>query len=165
MTIAALVIAAASFGAAGLAALFTWLQAHYIGAQLRDSRLPTFEGVIEDMSPSNWYRLRLRLTSPRPLSEVMVHIPDQQPMQFSPQNGVPGGEPNRRARWYENELVPGQTAMWRVEVGKDRAEKVPEQITLRIDCAGGRRRDSWTCVLAVDVPPRVANGGDDRITV
>lgn len=134
-------------------------QARLLKDQQLDLRTPVFEPEIEDRG--SWHRLVVRLTSQWPLVAIRVTLLGDNNLQFSDsQNGVQPGTPAPRktATWNNNHpeqggLHPGDTAVWRIDLGDEqRQDTRPEQLSLRIECAGGTDEERWTVHTVVAVP-------------
>jgi hypothetical protein len=162
MTVTALVIAILALIVAGMSAMYTRRQA--IAAdeaatierdRRHDELTPRFTALLEPMPHSQpYYKLRLRLDTPQPLTAVRVRLLDA-PVDVQFTNGQHGTDPGARSPIHEAFAVPengialrpNDHATWQVELNS-----VPDG-GLRLHVDAEARGDAWQVPVSVPTPP------------
>ena len=166
VTIAALVIAVFALVVAAAAAWYTRRQARAASetfalerARRHDELTPRFSGEVERLQYSSPYaRLRLRLETPKALTELRVRLLDA-PVDVQFSSGQLGIDQAMRSPYHEAfapvrdgvALKPFDRATWQLELN-DQSER---PLRVQIDTAVGDER--WSVLLPVDVPPPPSN--------
>lgn len=125
-------------------------QARTDRARRIDEKRPTFDSTVVEFNGGGWYRLDLTLSSHWPLTRIEVAIVEGNGVRFGRgQTGVrPAGvdDPMTSAEWAE-ELRPGTTACWKVDLEQERSSSILLEVT-----GHGEDGQQWTTPVRVQVP-------------
>lgn len=162
MTVAALVLSILAIILAGASALYTRKQAIAATAtatietdRRHDELTPRFTALVEPMPHSHpYYKLRLRLDTPQPLTALRVRLLNA-PVDVQFTNGQHGTDPGARSPIHEAFAVPENGialrphdhATWQVELNS-----VPDG-GLRLQVDAEARGGVWQVPVSVPTPP------------